>query len=415
MSVSVFTDSGDTPSITDDGRRVTFNFGTVQNTGATDETITLRYRVVVLDSSNNLRNLSRVNHVHWSWTSGDLDAVAPQVTILEPTLALTKDVNPSVGKNGDVVTFTIVLSHAAISQQDAFDVDWFDTLPVGLTYVPGTLQFSGQIPDSYSFATPNFNAHWANFSRAGDDVTITYTARINLGPGDKASNSTRVAWSSLPGDVSAAQSAYNTQSTERFYDPLSNINTYGVGASAVVRTPQLPETGFAPGKITKLPIQSVEAQYKDLGNLWLEIPKLNLKLPIIGVPLSDKGWDLTWLGNSAGWLNGTAYPTWKGNTGITAHVYDANGLPGPFVNLHTLAWGNEVIIHSNGMQYVYTVQDVYRANPADTRVLRHMDQPTLTLITCLGFDQSSNSYTWREVVRATLTKVVEEPITQGNP
>ncbi len=128
-------------------------------------------------------------------------------------------------------------------------------------------------------------------------------------PNSSAVNATHVTWSNLPGPFSVTQSTFNPQATERFYDPLSNINNYGVSASAAIRTPNLPKTGFAPSVITWLPAQAEASIYKDLGDLWLEIPKINLKLPIVGVPLSDDGWDLTWLGNSAGWLTGTAYPS----------------------------------------------------------------------------------------------------------
>ena len=73
----------------------------------------------------------------------------------------------------------------------------------------------------------------------------------------------------------------------------------------------------------------------------LVIPILGLDMPIVGVPLASEGWDLSWLGSQAGYLEGTAYPTLPGNTGITAHVYTADGLPGPFVNLGSLSWGSK--------------------------------------------------------------------------
>ena len=94
-------------------------------------------------------------------------------------------------------------------------------------------------------------------------------------------------------------------------------------------------------------------------------------------------------------------------------MYDANGKPGPFVNLKNLAWGDTIILHANGSQYTYTVQDAYRTTPSDTYPLRHKNTPWLTLITCQGFDQIQNQYLWRQIVSASLTSVTGEPSTTG--
>jgi hypothetical protein len=71
-------------------------------------------------------------------------------------------------------------------------------------------------------------------------------------------------------------------------------------------------------------------------------------LPIFGIPRTDGGWDVSWLRNQAGYLSRTAFPDLTGNTALTAHMYDANGNPEPFVNLQTLGYGDTVIIHAWG-------------------------------------------------------------------
>ena len=169
----------------------------------------------------------------------------------------------------------------------------------------------------------------------------------------------------------------------------------------------LPGTGFAPGVITWLPEQPEELLYNDLDNLRVEIPSLNVNLPVVGVTQAAGGvWDLTWLGGQAGWLEGTAFPSWPGNSAITAHVYDANGQPGPFAGLHGLKWGDEVIIHAWGQKYVYEVREINDwVLPDATDFLPHEDFPWLTLITCKGYDQQSNSYNWRVVVRAVQVRI----------
>ena len=144
-----------------------------------------------------------------------------------------------------------------------------------------------------------------------------------------------------------------------------------------------------------------------MGDLWLEIPKLSEKMNIVGVPQAADGrWDVSWLGDDAGWLNGSTYPTWDGNSVLTGHVYDAFGKPGPFVALNTLWWGDQVIIHAGSAEYVYAVRSVEQVAPDDTAdMLQHEDSPWLTLVTCRGYDKASNSYLYRVLVRAVLVEV----------
>jgi LPXTG-site transpeptidase (sortase) family protein len=142
--------------------------------------------------------------------------------------------------------------------------------------------------------------------------------------------------------------------------------------------------------------------------LWLEIPSLGVKTSIVGVPATSDGWDLTWLGNQIGYMYGTSYPTWNGNTGLTGHVYLADGTPGPFVNLRTMVWGQQVIVHMGGQQYIYQVQDVRRVWPDDLSVLKHATVSTLTLITCQGYNEAENDYKYRIAVRAVLINVIPE-------
>jgi LPXTG-site transpeptidase (sortase) family protein len=168
----------------------------------------------------------------------------------------------------------------------------------------------------------------------------------------------------------------------------------------------LPRTGFPPGVITQLPEQPEELAYTQMEKLYIEIPSLSLRLPIVGVSQTTGAWDLTWLGDQAGWLEGTAFPSWSGNSAITAHVYDTKGQPGPFASLHKLKWGDEVVIEAWGQRYVYEVREIEEwVDPDLIGFLPHEDYPWLTLITCKGYNQKTNSYDWRVLVRAVQTRV----------
>lgn len=114
------------------------------------------------------------------------------------------------------------------------------------------------------------------------------------------------------------------------------------------------------------------------------------------------------MGYSAGYLEATAYPTWAGNTSITAHVWNADNTPGPFVDLDTLTHGDQVIIHAWGQEHVYEVRTLTEVSPDNLSALPHSDYDALTLITCKGFDEASGKYDWRLAVKAVLIDVKAE-------
>jgi LPXTG-site transpeptidase (sortase) family protein len=169
--------------------------------------------------------------------------------------------------------------------------------------------------------------------------------------------------------------------------------------------PPVPETGFAPDRVTVLPTQPESITYADMGYLTLDIPALDLSSSIVGVPLSADGWDVTWLGNNVGYLYGTSFPLWPGNTAITAHVVLPDGNPGPFAELHNLQWGDDVVIQYGPWRYIFDVRQVNLVSARSRSVFQHEDMYWLTLITCRGYDEQLGSYRWRTVVRAVLVSI----------
>jgi LPXTG-site transpeptidase (sortase) family protein len=180
----------------------------------------------------------------------------------------------------------------------------------------------------------------------------------------------------------------------------------GVNPVAASKPLLIPVTGFAPHRVSLLPEQPSHLSYATYTDLTLSIPALGVTtMPIVGVPYVDGNWDVSWLGNSAGYLAGTAFPTWQGNSVITAHVYDSNGLPGPFVNLGTLKWGDKVRVEAYGLVYTYEVRAVYTVKPYDQRPFGHKDEAWVTLITCKQYDEKTDAYKLRTVVQAVLVSV----------
>lgn len=167
----------------------------------------------------------------------------------------------------------------------------------------------------------------------------------------------------------------------------------------------LPETGFAPARVTPLKPQPAAKAYQDVGQMQLEFPGLGVQAPIVGAPALPEGWDLTWLGSQAGYLEGTAFPTWPGNTVLTGHAYLQDGRPGPFARLESLRYGDTVVIHAWGQRYIYAVRSLQEVSPQDLSAFRHEELDWLTLITCKGWEESTNRYRSRIVVRAVLLRI----------
>lgn len=170
----------------------------------------------------------------------------------------------------------------------------------------------------------------------------------------------------------------------------------------------LPNTGFAPGQTTLLPIQTEDKKYQDMDDLWIEVPSIDSAMNITNVPVTDGGWDVTWLGDQIGYLDGTAFPTLAGNTVLTGHNYLPNGLPGPFNKLDMLSYGDQIIIHAWGQKHIYEVRYTDLVSPWNKKPLRSSDYDMLTLLTCKGFDETSDSYRYRVVVQAVLVSIENE-------
>ena len=397
----------------DQGRHVTYDLGTLMNTTTGDITLTVTYRAVVLDALENQDGDTLNNSAEFSWDENPpLQDSADPVTVLEPDLSIQKSATPSFVRVGDIVTYTITIHHTDDSNTNAYDTLMQDVVPVELGIIlPLNCNAGGQSADTcaYDAGTRTVAAGWDNFTLTGGTGVVRFQATVlSLPPQGGVTNTAAVEWTSLPGvPEPSPNSQYNDLSTERFYDPQDPANNYGTEASFTLNAlsqAALPATGFAPGVVTdisKLP----KATYSQNGNLALEIPSLKLSLPILGIPLLNGNWDLTWLAKQAGWLQGTAYPTYDGNSVLTAHVYLPNGQRGPFIDLGKLSWGQEIAVVSNGSRYVYQVREVKRIKPDDMSVFKHEEKSWLTLLTCKEYDEKTNTYRSRLMVRAVLVRV----------
>ncbi len=171
----------------------------------------------------------------------------------------------------------------------------------------------------------------------------------------------------------------------------------------------IPVTGFAPDHSTLLPAQPADSAYSSFNDLRMEIPSLGINIPIVGVAYKNNSWDLTWLGNSAGYLDGSAYPTWSGNSVLTGHVVNTSGAPGPFAYIKDLQIGDKINIHFGGQIFVYEVRENRQVLPTMlSTIFKHEGYNWLTLVTCEDYNNARKGYNYRRFARAVLVSVVPE-------
>ena len=232
------------------GRRITFNLGTLTNSNtdnATAEKLTFTYRAVVLNTGTNINSPAKTlkNTATFAWTGASISQSAPVVTVVEPKLQVNKTANPTSGDAGDTITFTMIVSHAAASNADAFDVSLSDAIPAGMSYVANSLfNTAGLAPASFGESVGTITASWPSFPQ-GSSSTFTFQVTLadTVTPGQSIVNTANVKWTSLPGTVTTAQSPYNTLSTERTgnqADPGGTANTYSINGTATVTVPAGP-------------------------------------------------------------------------------------------------------------------------------------------------------------------------------
>ena len=233
------------------GSSATFNFATITNTDRTlpaADTITLVYRVVVLDVTANQRGIVDTNSAKFTWNLGNVVGTTP-LTVVTPTLQVADTVASATAEGGDTVTYTIVLSHTSASNTNAYDVPFSDTLPSYVTYVPGSLKNSaGLAPDAgtLQYAAGVVTANYATFA-LGQTSTLTFQATVNsnVQSGQSLIDAATLKWTSLPGVVNQPESTYNANSVER----TGNTTDPGGSANTFVATAQAPVTIFAPAVV----------------------------------------------------------------------------------------------------------------------------------------------------------------------
>ena len=134
----------------------------------------------------------------------------------------------------------------------------------------------------------------------------------------------------------------------------------------------------------------------------IRIPALGVETAINEFALNGTSWSIDPWETGLGHLQGTGWFGSTGNIAVGGHSWMPNRTPGIFVNLHTLAAGDEIVVNVNGADIPYTVTNLTNVSMYDLQVLYPTDHEQLTLITCDGgsYDPEHQLYQRRVIVQA---------------
>ena len=178
-------------------------------------------------------------------------------------------------------------------------------------------------------------------------------------------------------------------------------------SSAPLRLAARPSPVAVPSGRAVVPI-SVSAVQQTPKPVWLTIPAIGVKAPIINLGLNPNGTlQVPRTTTVAGWYTGSPRPGAIGSAVIAGHV-DSRAGPGIFFWLKNLRPGDRIYVRrADGTLAVFTVTVVHiypKSNFPTPLVYGPVPDAELRLITCGGtFDYARGSYLSNVVVYARLT------------
>ncbi len=365
-------------------------------------TLTLRVTMII---NGNLTNVIAANALTTLAGITNPDPAEATLTNL-PGASISKSFSPNQVRAGDAsrLTFTIRNTGSVALTGMGFRDDLPGDLPVGLeiadspapvnecggslTTVPGTqrIELSDGVLGLNSSCT----------------ITVSVTGRIagsftnTIEPNSMTSNEGATNQNATSDTLIVTDGSSGGGDDDDGGGSPNEPNPTTPGVSGFI----IPVTGFSPNVVTALDKRS-RPSYQSTS-IRIEIPVIKLSATVAGVGINKGGWDVSWLQDQVGWLNGTAFPTRKGNSVLTAHVVNADGNPGTFARLKHLGVGEFIYIYTAGYRYIYMVESNQLVDPDAVSVFRHEDQAFLTLITCEQYDENLDSYLQRVAVRAKL-------------
>ncbi|MGK7865696.1 SdrD B-like domain-containing protein [Falsiroseomonas sp. E2-1-a20] len=188
------------------GGTYTFDFGTIVNAGDNDrdagDTVTILVDARVAADAvaeTMLTNTAKVEtYAPGGGKPGLHSATDPAaIDVVRPDLVIVKDASPGWRDAGDLVTYTVTLSHAAGSNAAAYNLSLADVLPPGVSLVAGSA--SASIGD-VSIAGGTLGFTLGQYLLGSAPIVITYQGRLaaNVVDGQAIINTAEITYASAP-------------------------------------------------------------------------------------------------------------------------------------------------------------------------------------------------------------------------
>lgn len=173
----------------------------------------------------------------------------------------------------------------------------------------------------------------------------------------------------------------------------------------------LEETAVPALPAPTIPVQSVTQNETTFGELIIQ--DIGVNQGVVPIFVRNGQWDISEIGGDIGHLETTGrYPGDQLAMTFTGHVtLPWPEIRGPFADLLFLERGEEITYRWNGVDYIYQVERIFRADPNSVHLLYEEDGDKLILVTCSGWDANGREYAERLVTRAVLVR--QEPSPDG--
>ena len=216
-------------------RRWRVNLGDLDNSdrdNASSETITITFTATATNYHKNDQGDRRSARVDASWQGGSLRDNAPRVRIVEPRVEVNKTIGNQTGDAGDTVTVSLTVDHHHKSGANAHDLVLVDQLAYGVSYVEGSLRWTGEGAEPSALFIDNQGrliATWGTLAKS-QSSQLQYEVLIDdlVSAGQDLSSPAELTWTGLVGDPGQV-SPYNVQAVERTSDatrPGGSANDY---------------------------------------------------------------------------------------------------------------------------------------------------------------------------------------------
>ena len=268
---SDYTRQDDTPNLGEE--TLTLDFGTIENTTGSPETITLTYSARVDNLLANQNNTTLDNTAEFRFDNpgtGGTETLTDgeSVTVGEPHLTLSKTTtSPTTDLDaGDTVDYQVVIGNNG--DITAYETVVTDTLPAGLENVTGT--GVTVIDNSGNLETPTLTVNAGEWETSafdlpvGDEVTITFTVELadSVVPGQSIQNGVDATFTSRDGTDTGERDGDSPDSNQDDDTDLDNYNVSDTAPDFTVADPVQLDKEFHPDDTDTTYTIGEEATYR---------------------------------------------------------------------------------------------------------------------------------------------------------